>query len=196
MRLRRLHRFSATLIAAFILIHLANHIALFSGAQAHISFMETIRPVYRSLPVEIVLLGAIGFQIITGATLFWRGRAGRSHLVAKLQAASGVFLLLFLFIHISAVLTGRASGVDTNIYFAVAGYYNGLSWFFVPYYFLAVASFFAHLGCAIYWISGAGRAGRVCLMLMLGGGIILAAALVTAMAGWITPVAVPASYLS
>lgn len=193
--LRLAHRGAALLIIGFAVLHIGNHLALFGGAQAHIAVMEALRPVYRNILVEVALLGAILFQIVSGATMLWRGRKGRSHHIARLQAASGVVLLLFLAVHVSAILAGRANGVDTNIYFAVAGYYTGLSWFFVPYYFLAVSALFTHLGCALYWILGEGRAARFAAGTMVLAGVSTAAALTVLMAGWVSPIDVPASYL-
>lgn len=196
MTLRRAHFCSALIIAVFLAMHIGNHLTIFSGAKAHIAVMQDLRLIYRGLVFESLLLVAIIFQICSGALMVWRRRTEEKTGVAKLQMASGLYILLFLIIHVSAVMAGRASGVDTNIYFAVAGYYNGLAWFFTPYYFLSVAALFAHLGCAVYWAIGAEKAAaRTVLIGMLAAGILLAGGLTVTMGGWVTSIAVPASYL-
>lgn len=70
-----------------------------------------------------------------------------------LQAASGSYLALFFLNHVGAVLFGRAAlNLDTNFYFAAAGFsVPPFQFFFAPYYFLAVLALFTHLGCALYW---------------------------------------------
>lgn len=59
----------------------------------------------------------------------------------------------FLVVHVADVVVDRSAlGLDTNFYFAAAGFHVwpfGL--FFGPYYFLAVITLFTHLGCAAYW---------------------------------------------
>lgn len=184
------------MIAAFAIAHISNHIMMFAGVGQHIAVMNALRLVYRNPIVEAVLLGAILFQMTSGAILLWKGRHSRTSAIGRLQAASGALLLLFLAIHVSAVLTGRASGVDTNIYFAVAGYYAGMAWFFVPYYFIAVAALFTHIGCAFYWILNEGNNAVRVFCVMTVAGVVLAAALTVTMAGWINPIAVPESYLA
>jgi hypothetical protein len=54
---------------------------------------------------------------------------------------------LFFLIHLSAVLGGRfILKLDTNFYFGVAGLNTfPFNLFFVPYYGLAIVSFFGHL---------------------------------------------------
>ena len=53
----------------------------------------------------------------------------------------------FLFVHVSAVLIGRLIlNLDTNFYFGVAGLNTfPLNLFFIPYYALAIISFFGHI---------------------------------------------------
>ncbi|MCB1201925.1 MAG: hypothetical protein KDK41_14850 [Leptospiraceae bacterium] len=65
----------------------------------------------------------------------------------KLQIWSGLYLAIFFLIHLSAVLAGRIIlKLDTNFYFGVAGL-NAFPFnlFFIPYYTLAILSFFAHI---------------------------------------------------
>jgi succinate dehydrogenase/fumarate reductase cytochrome b subunit len=190
--LRRLHRASAIGVGVFIILHLANHLAALGGQQAHIDFMKAIRPIYRNALIEPLLLAGFAWQLVSGFALLirtWRTRRG---LVAWAQAISGFVVLIFVVIHVGAVLTGRAAGVDTNFNFAAAGMHAGLSAFFVPYYFTAVVALFVHLACATYWNSGERKG------LALGvafTGVVLAATLVALLSGWIVEVYIPDIYL-
>ncbi len=152
-RLRLLHLLSASVVGLFLNFHIANHIVGLFGEHRHIAFMAAGRHVYRSLPVEAVLLGLFGWQALSGVALVIRGWRTRVGAIAWAQAASGLYLALFLCIHVTAVLSGRAYGIDTDFRFAAQGMHIGLAWFFVPYYSLAVLAIFTHLGCALYWIS-------------------------------------------
>ncbi len=197
-RLRYAHRISGTIIGLFVVLHFVNHAALFWGVDTHIRLMEILRPIYRNSVSEIGLLLAIGFQMVSGLTMLWRRRRQISGFVGWLQAGSGFYLLLFLLVHLGAVFQARLSdGTDTNIYFAVAGYYAGLSAFFIPYYFLAVTSIAAHIGCGLYWIlAQGGRGNRLVLAASLVAGTVFAAALTIKMAGWNEPINVPPNYLA
>jgi succinate dehydrogenase/fumarate reductase cytochrome b subunit len=194
MRLRTLHGLSALLIAAYALVHLANHLVGLQGVQAHIAFMDAARKLYRNPFVEPVLLLAVAGQIVSGAILFIRGWRERRGLVSWLQAGSGAYLALFLLNHVAAVLYGRAVlHLDTNFYYAAAGLHVApFQYFFAPYYFLAVLALFVHLACALSW-QLPGRARLVLAPAALAG---LGAALliVLSLAGVLYPVDVPAQF--
>ena len=105
MNLRRIHYFSGIVLCAFIGMHLFNHFFGIWGADAHISMMRFLRLVYRNWVAETFLLGACGTQIVTGIALV-RDRADKGKLY-RLQIWSGLYLSLFLMIHLGAVLAGR-----------------------------------------------------------------------------------------
>ena len=86
-------------------------------------------------------------QIISGLKLFNLNRKTASTFFEKLQIWTGLYLAIFFIIHLSAVLGGRYFlHLDTNFYFGVAGLNTfPLSLFFVPYYGLAIISFFGHV---------------------------------------------------
>jgi hypothetical protein len=189
--LRAVHRSSAMFIAAFALAHLANHLVALSSIGAHIAFMETLRTVYRHGLVEAVLLSCVTIQVLSGAWLVlrrWNQRKG----------ASGAYLAFFLLIHVSAVLFGRSAlGLDTNFYFAAAGFHvPPYQYFFAPYYFLAVLALFTHLGCAAYWRVGPRppAARMLALALPMAVGSVIALLIVLSLAGLLRPVDVPAKY--
>jgi hypothetical protein len=154
MTLRKLHGLSALLILVFLCVHVANHLAGVSGIDTHLAFMRSARLVYRSPAVEILLLLAVVFQIYSGIIFVVRGWKQRHGFLPWLQAGSGAYLAFFFLNHVGAILYGRTIlQLDTNFYFAAAGFYvSPFQFFFAPYYFLGVLALFTHLGCALYWL--------------------------------------------
>ncbi|MCR6640756.1 MAG: hypothetical protein NVV82_17625 [Sporocytophaga sp.] len=65
----------------------------------------------------------------------------------KIQVWSGLYLAVFFFFHITAVILGRyLLQLDTNFYFGAAGLNTfPFNLFFLPYYALAILSFFGHI---------------------------------------------------
>jgi succinate dehydrogenase/fumarate reductase cytochrome b subunit len=200
MKLRTLHRASAILVAAFAVLHLANHLVSLSGIPSHIAFMEIARKLYRHPVVEFPLLFCVAFQVASGLWFIIRGWKQRQGGVAWLQAVSGAILAFFLLVHVGAVLYGRiVLNLDTNFYFAAAGFYVPPNqFFFGPYYFLAVLALFTHLGCAAYWhlqnSSPKTRGFAIALPMLIGGAISLL--IVLSLAGRLQPFEVPAKYKS
>ncbi|AOP36335.1 hypothetical protein A0128_20160 [Leptospira tipperaryensis] len=147
MTIKKIHYISGLTLAVFIGLHLFNHFMSFWGPAAHISTMENLRLLYRNPIVETLLLLAALTQIVSGIRLFLEKRKDVSSFFDRLQIATGLYLALFLIIHLSAVLTGRfVLHLDTNFYFGAAGLntfpYNI---FFIPYYSSAVISIFGHV---------------------------------------------------
>jgi hypothetical protein len=147
MRIKSLHYFSGIVIAVFVAFHLLNHAVSVFGAEQHIAVMKLLRVVYRNVFIETLLLAAVLVQIITGLWLFNQGRKWANTFYEKLQIWSGLYLAIFFLIHLSAVLGGRwVLHLDTNYYFGVAGLNTfPFNLFFIPYYGLAVLSFFGHI---------------------------------------------------
>lgn len=198
MTLRTLHRTSAILIAVFVSVHIANHLVSLSSVASHIAFMDFARTIYRQRVVEIVLLSCVAFQIVSGLWFVIRGWKVRRGPIAWLQAASGAYLAFFLLIHVGAVLFGRAVlNLDTNFYFAAAGFHVPPNqYFFAPYYFFSIVALFTHLGCAVVWrIQAHSRAARflaLALPMVVGG--VISLLIVLSLAGMVQPVEVPAQY--
>jgi hypothetical protein len=195
MVLRKLHGFSALLIAAYAAVHIANHLALLDSVESHIAFMKAARVVYRFPLVEWILLGAVAFQIVSGLTAVVRGWRARHGLVPWLQAISGAYLAFFLLNHVGAVLFGRTVlGLDTNVYYAAAGLHvPPFQFYFAPYYFLAVLAIFTHLGCALYWRLGTPRP-MLAVAVPAAFGAVISLLIVLALAGVYYPVHIPDSY--
>ena len=198
MKLRTLHKASAILIAAFACLHIANHLASLAGIPSHIAFMELARTLYRHPVVEFPLLLCVAFQIASGLWFVVRGWKQRQGAVAWLQEISGAVLAFFFLVHVGAVLYGRiVLQLDTNFYFAAAGFHVPPNqFFFGPYYFLGVFALFTHLGCAAYWHLQTSppktRALALALPMLVGG--VVSLLIVLSLAGKLQPFEVPAKY--
>lgn len=198
MTLRKLHGMSALIILAFLCVHIANHLASLGGIESHLAFMHTARSVYRAPVVEGLLLLAIAFQIYSGLTFVIRGWKQRQGFLPWLQAASGMYLAFFFLNHVGAILIGRTVlHLDTNFYFAAAGFYvPPFQMFFAPYYFLGVLALFTHLGCAAYWLlqtkSQTTRIIAVSLSFFVG--FVVSLLIVLSLAGVFHPFQVPPEY--
>ena len=139
-----LHRCTGAVLAVFICLHLVNHALLAVDTAMAFAFMDAFRRIYRQPVVEALLLAAVAVQLFAGVSLARRGAS----LAVRL---SGYYLLLFLLVHVGAVLWGRLEpGLDTDIRFAAAGL---RTWpaaaFFVPYYVLAVVAVCCHVGLGV-----------------------------------------------
>lgn len=149
--MKQLHYLSGILISVFTGIHLFNHVCSIAGADKHIEIMQVLRLFYRNALAETILLAAVPVQIISGISLCrkkWRTTGGWE----KLRIWTGLYMGIFLLVHVTSVLIGRAVlHLDTNFYFGVAGLNTfPFSLFFIPYYGLAVLSFFGHIAAVHY----------------------------------------------
>jgi len=122
------------------------------GTRIHIELMNNFRMIYRDPIIETFLLMAVVSQIITGTKLFFSAKRQSNGFYRSLQIWTGLYLAVFLLIHVSIVLIGRYYlQLDTNIYFGVAGLNTfPFNIFFIPYYSLAIFSFFGHLSAIHY----------------------------------------------
>lgn len=145
--MKKVHYYSGLVLTLFISAHLFNHLIGVFGESCHIEVMDQLRVVYRNRIIESLLLLVVGIQVITGIKLYVAKRKVASSFFEKIHIWSGLYLAFFLLFHVSAVLIGRkVFGLDTNIYFSGAGlnifpYF----FFFIPYYTLAILSFFGHI---------------------------------------------------
>ncbi len=147
MTMKKLHYFSGITLSIFVGCHLFNHLYSLFGPNAHIELMQKLRFVYRNVIAEAILLLAVAVQIVSGLKLFSRKRKTASSFFEKLHIWSGLYLAFFLVVHVGAVLSGRfILNLDTNFYFGAAGLnIFPLNLFFVPYYGVAIISFFGHI---------------------------------------------------
>lgn len=147
MSIKKLHYITGLILLFFITLHLLNHSLSLFGVEKHIEFMHLFRFFYRNVFVETLLITTIFVQIISGVNLFLKKQKKAVSFFDKIQIWSGLYLMFFLVIHVSAVFTGRLYlHLDTDFYFGAAGLntfpYN---LFFIPYYTSAIISFFSHL---------------------------------------------------
>lgn len=197
--LHKLHRLSALLISLYIALHLVNHLAALDSVEAHIAAMERYRYLYRSPPVESLLLLCALYQVGSGITFILRRRGRRRGFFDRAQAISGGYLAFFLLFHLGAVFYARlALGLDTNFYFAAAGLHIApYPLFFIPYYTLAVAAYFTHLACGLRWLLRrqlpAAALDRTAGGVMVAG-LLLSFALVASFGGALYPVQIPVHY--
>ena len=147
MSVKKVHYFSGLTITLFVGIHLFNHTWSIFGTEKHIELMKILRLFYRNIFIETILLSAVMIQIISGIKFFFVNRKIAISNFEKLHIWSGMYLALFFVIHLSAVLGGRfILKLDTNFYFGVAGLNTfPFNLFFIPYYGLAIISFFGHI---------------------------------------------------
>jgi hypothetical protein len=147
MTTKKIHYISGLAITIFVGLHLFNHTLSIFGADRHIEVMNTLRLFYRNIFLETVLLIAVLVQIISGLKLFITNRKIATTQFEKLHIWTGLYLAIFFIIHLTAVLGGRLFlHLDTNIYFGVAGLNSfPFNLFFIPYYGLAILSFFGHI---------------------------------------------------
>ena len=151
--IRIAHRVSAVLLAAFLAVHLLNHVAGLWGVAAHMAFMDGVRLVYRSPALEPLLLAAALVQIVSGVEQVRAGWGTRRGFWQRTQAVSGLYLAFFLANHTFWVLVARLGyGLDSNFYLAATFLTIWpLPILFAPYYAIGVLALFAHLACAAHF---------------------------------------------
>lgn len=147
MTIKKIHYLSGLTITIFIGLHLFNHFCSIFGSNRHIEIMNALRLIYRNIYIETILLVAVLVQIVSGLKLFKTNRKIAKSNFEKLQIWTGLYLVIFFIIHLSAVLVGRyLLHLDTNFYYGVAGLNSfPTNLFFIPYYGLAIISLFGHI---------------------------------------------------
>lgn len=145
--MKQIHYIAGLTITVFITLHLFNHLISLFGIEAHIQMMDTLRVFYRNIIVETLLLVAVLIQFFSGIKLFFIKKKTAKSFFEKLQLWSGIYLAVFFVFHIGAIFTGRfVLNLDTNTYFGIAGLNTfPFMLFFIPYYGLAIISFFGHV---------------------------------------------------
>ena len=147
--MKTIHYCTGLTIALYVGFHLLNHLLILHSEAMHLAFMRRARKVYRHPVVESVLLAAVVVQVLSGIFLVTQKWPRVEGWFDWLQIGSGLYLALFLTNHVRAVMVGRHTmHVDTNLYYG-AGVMN--MWpqklIYIPYYALAILSFFAHVAC-------------------------------------------------
>jgi hypothetical protein len=144
-----------TIVAIFLVWHLANHVLAIWSLDANKQAMELLRVWYRADLVQPVLIALFVWQLVTGLRLLWAKVARRGDVYSSIQTATAVYLLVYIPSHLIAVfILGRwFLGVDTTFAWA-SGAPSGLlldAWNvrLIPHYSLAVLFVIGHLAVGL-----------------------------------------------
>jgi hypothetical protein len=154
-KFRRIHAFSAIMLATFAVAHVFNHTLAIVSLQTHTAVLGVLRLVYRERVGETILIAAVAVQVLTGLTMVWKSYLRRANPMRNLQLLSGLYLVSFLIIHVMAAFTARARGTDTNFAWAssapagLLGRMNSVAQ--LPRYSLAIVAVFIHLASQARW---------------------------------------------
>lgn len=195
-RLRRLHRFNAIILLAFLLPHVVAHLFAVAGPAAHDAALDMVRWTYRPFLSEISLATLLLSQIGLGVVLARRRvKVGvdKRWGWGTMQLASGGYLALFIVLHGSAALASRyINHLPTNFDWVATPLQHPVTkWLFYPYYTLAVVALMTHLGA---WLAFRGH--RELAWLLPISGALFATIYLASFGGWLFPVEAPESYLS
>ena len=198
--MKKVHYYSGLFISVFIVLHFGNHLFALTSPEKHIEIMEIARLSYRNRVVEILLIGACLTQVIAGISLYRNKRKNIQDGFDRLHIYSGLYLSIFLTLHPMAIFVGRYYlGVDTNFWFGamVVNHFPQVL-FFIPYYFLGVFAFFAHVACihrqkviALGWNVSADRHAKI----ILGVGAIIGILILAGFTGFFQGLTIPDEYL-
>ena len=153
-QLRKIHGFAALfLLTGFLVLHLGNHLAALWTVRAHHDLMTSLRLWYRAAWVQPIIFGLLGTMILTGVLLVIRHTTTTADKFRTVQTATGAYFGAFIVSHTTAVLVGRANGVDTNWEFA-AGVPPGIlaqAWrgALIDYYALSVFFIAVHVALGL-----------------------------------------------
>jgi hypothetical protein len=139
----KLHRSGASLMLAFLALHLASHVSAFYSLDLNVRVAAWMRTIYKQPLVEALLLSALPFQIGTGLWLVRHAWHGAPHALERLQVASGLTLALFIAVHAWAT----AVLMPDLTFYGASGGARGVvpDPVFFAYYVLGVAGVFVHL---------------------------------------------------
>ena len=148
------HQRVATLLALFIMVHFATHLAALGGLATHDWVLQAGRAVYRIPVIEAALVIALALQVVIGVQLLGQiAKRARKDVWHWAQFASGCYLAYFIVMHTGAALVSRLGfGLDTNFYWAAGTLaLDPIRYLFAPYYTLAVAALGAHIVAALHF---------------------------------------------
>ena len=92
-----------TIVAIFLVWHLANHVLAVWSLDTNKQAMELLRAWYRADLVQPVLIALLGWQLVTGLRLLWAKVAHRGDVYSSIQTATAVYLLVYIPSHLIAV---------------------------------------------------------------------------------------------
>lgn len=151
---KKIHRTSAVLLVfGFIGLHIINHAAALISSQKHEELRLLFRRWYEADLVEPVLFALLVLMALTGFLLAKRYMRSNVDIYRTLQLGSGIYMVFFLCAHVTAVLSARGRGVETDWIFATGeqGLINGY-FFLIPYYILSVGMIWLHVSSGVRMI--------------------------------------------
>ena len=92
-----------TIVAIFLVWHLANHVLAVWSLDTNKQAMELLRAWYRADLVQPVLIALLGWQLVTGLRLLWAKVARAGDVYSSIQTATAVYLLVYIPSHLIAV---------------------------------------------------------------------------------------------
>jgi succinate dehydrogenase/fumarate reductase cytochrome b subunit len=152
--LRVVHGVTAlVLLCGFLVAHLANHGLALWSVELHDAMLKTLRLWYRSVWVEPVLIGLLLVMIATGVPMVLRHSRQRLDAFRVVQLATGAYVGVFIFSHVTAILNGRRLGIETDWFFAAgpASLLDGSSLLgrLIPHYLFSILCLIVHVGCGL-----------------------------------------------
>lgn len=143
----KLHRSGASLLLAFLVLHLVCHVSAFYSLGLNLRVAAWTRTIYKQPLVEALLLAALPLQIGTGLWLVRHAWHGAFDMLERLQVASGLTLALFIAVHAWAT----AVLMPDLTFYGASGGARGVvpDPVFFAYYVLGVAAVFVHLAAGM-----------------------------------------------
>ncbi len=154
-RWRVVHGISGSIILAYVLFHIGNHLFGLQGPAAHAAVMKAGRLVYRNPFIEPILAAVLILQVFTGFLLAWRWSARPADWHRVFQIASGIYLSVFILGHMNSVFiyARTVHGIDTGWNFATGAptglIYDAWNIRLLPHYALGVFFVLAHLASGL-----------------------------------------------
>lgn len=149
---RIIHRTSGAILGTFLLAHMVNNLMALAGAAAHKQVLDILRVVYRLPPMEVLLIACVLVQVGSGLHMLRQGWRRWHKGLRRAQFLSGAGLAYFLLAHVSAVMVARGVlGIDTDLKFAVGGYYPSSMFrlLLIPHYAVGLVSLAVHAACVL-----------------------------------------------
>lgn len=152
--LRVVHGIAALwLLAGFLVAHLVNHSLAAWSVELHGEILTSLRAWYRSEWIEPVLLALLALMIGTGIALVVHYSRRRMDAFRVVQAATGVYVMVFMCSHVVAVLNGRRLGIETDWSFAAgpASLLDGTPLLsrLIPHYIFGVVCLIVHVASGL-----------------------------------------------
>jgi len=154
--LRRIHRLSGFVVLSFLMLHLSHHLSGIFGVEFYNGLQKKLRLIYRNPLVEPLIIGAVITQLSVGVVLWVKSlmRQRPRGFWPWVQIISGSLIFFTVGEHLIALYFARIDqGLDTTFYWPLS-VMDGppFIYYFAPYYFLMVASVFAHAGAGLRYI--------------------------------------------